>query len=74
MPLKFLGSNFTNGSLISGERVFGFDNVGFIMGTSSSLFNQALLHINNTDLQQTFKRLTTALLQSLNESSNDVSV
>lgn len=74
MPLGFGGSNFTNGSLISGECVSGFDNVGFIMGTSSSLFNQALLNINNTDLQQTFKRLTTSLLQNLNESSNDVSV
>ncbi|KAF3403553.1 Lysophospholipase 1 [Penicillium rolfsii] len=74
MPLKVLGSNFTNGQLSENNCTSGFDNVGFIMGTSSSLFNQALLLINNTDIQRTLKSLTTSLLQSLNESSNDVSV
>ncbi|KAJ5167099.1 lysophospholipase catalytic domain-containing protein [Penicillium canariense] len=74
MPLEVLGSNFTNGTLASDICISGFDNVGFIMGTSSSLFNQALLQINNTDIQRTLKSLTTSLLQSLNDSSNDVSV
>lgn len=74
MPLKVLGSNFTNGKLSKDDCISGFDNVGFIMGTSSSLFNQALLQINNTDIQRTLKSLTTSLLQSLNDSSNDVSV
>lgn len=74
MPLEVLGSNFTEGRLTNGTCVSGFDNVGFVMGTSSSLFNQALLHINNTDVQRALKSLTTSLLQNLNESSNDVSV
>lgn len=74
MPLKVLGSNFTKGKLSQDNCISGFDNAGFIMGTSSSLFNQALLHINNTDIQRTLKSLTTSLLQSLNDSSNDVSV
>lgn len=74
MPLEFLGSNFTNGNLSKENCISGFDNVGFIMGTSSSLFNQALLHINNTDIQRALKSITTSLLQSLNDSSNDVSV
>ncbi|KAJ5884083.1 lysophospholipase catalytic domain-containing protein [Penicillium subrubescens] len=74
MPLGVLGSNFTNGNLSKDDCISGFDNVGFIMGTSSSLFNQALLQINNTDIQRTLKSLTTSLLQNLNDSSNDVSV
>jgi lysophospholipase len=74
MSLDVLGSNFTGGNLTSGSCVSGFDNVGFVMGTSSSLFNQALLQINNTEIQGALKRITTSLLQSLNESSNDVSV
>ncbi|KUL81474.1 hypothetical protein ZTR_09623 [Talaromyces verruculosus] len=74
MPLDVLGSNFTNGTLTNGTCVSGFDNVGFLMGTSSSLFNQALLQINNTDIRDILKDITTSLLQNLNESSNDVSV
>jgi lysophospholipase len=74
MPLDVLGSNFTGGKLTNGSCVSGFDNVGFVMGTSSSLFNQALLQINNTEIQRALKSITTSLLQNLNESSNDVSV
>ncbi|KAH8705870.1 lysophospholipase catalytic domain-containing protein [Talaromyces proteolyticus] len=74
MPLGILGSNFTEGNLTNGSCVSGFDNVGFVMGTSSSLFNQALLQINNTAIQGALKKITTSLLQNLNESSNDVSV
>ncbi|KAH6681060.1 lysophospholipase catalytic domain-containing protein [Plectosphaerella plurivora] len=43
-PLRYLASNFTNGTIDSnGECVRGFDQIGFVMGTSSSLFNQFLL-------------------------------
>lgn len=74
VPLDVLGSNFTDGRLTNGSCVSGFDNVGFLMGTSSSLFNQALLQINNTEIQRVLKMISTSLLQNLNESSNDVSV
>ncbi|RKL42815.1 Lysophospholipase [Fusarium oxysporum] len=44
-PIRYLASNFTNGTISSqGECVRGFDQLGFVMGTSSSLFNQFLLH------------------------------
>lgn len=43
-PTRYLGSNFSGGSVPdNGECVEGFDQAGFIMGTSSSLFNQFLL-------------------------------
>lgn len=39
-PLKYVGSNFTNGSIPEdGKCIEGFDNAGFVVGTSSSLFN-----------------------------------
>ncbi|KAG5787451.1 hypothetical protein H9Q69_013483 [Fusarium xylarioides] len=45
VPTEYLASNFTNGSISSkGECVRGFDQIGFVMGTSSSLFNQFLLN------------------------------
>ncbi|KAL6409893.1 lysophospholipase [Ilyonectria robusta] len=46
-PLKYIGSNFSDGTLAKDERcIAGFDNAGFVMGTSSSLFNQAFLLIS----------------------------
>ncbi|EWZ29054.1 lysophospholipase catalytic domain-containing protein [Fusarium oxysporum Fo47] len=43
-PIRYLASNFTNGTISSDDKcVRGFDQLGFIMGTSSSLFNQFVL-------------------------------
>lgn len=38
--VKYIGSNVTNGKALS--CISGFDNAGFVIGTSSSLFNQFL--------------------------------
>lgn len=47
VPLQYIGTNMTNGSVTEdSECVVGFDNVGFVMGTSSSLFNQLLLNLD----------------------------
>ena len=43
-PTRFIASNFSDGSIAKdGDCVRGFDQIGFVMGTSSSLFNQFLL-------------------------------
>lgn len=48
-PLEYLGTNFTDGHVVEGQQcVRGFDNAGFVMGTSSSLFNEAFLEINGS--------------------------
>ncbi|KAF4121916.1 lysophospholipase [Geosmithia morbida] len=50
VPLEWVGSNFTDGEIPDdGQCVRGFDNAGFVMGTSSSLFNQIVLYLNNKD-------------------------
>lgn len=50
MPLRWAGSNFTDGEVPrNGDCVEGFDNAGFIMGTSSSLFNSIVLYLNNDE-------------------------
>ncbi|KAJ6138229.1 lysophospholipase phospholipase B plb1-Penicillium chrysogenum [Penicillium samsonianum] len=65
VPLKYLGSKFEGGSLPSNEScISGFDNAGFVIGTSSTLFNQFLLQINTTSLPSFVKdtnRKTTSL-------------
>jgi lysophospholipase len=46
VPLKYIGSNFSGGELPQDQGcVAGFDNLGFVMGTSSSLFNQIFLNL-----------------------------
>ncbi|KAH8682344.1 lysophospholipase catalytic domain-containing protein [Xylariales sp. PMI_506] len=43
-PVQYIGSKFSNGTIPSTEKcVSGFDQLGYVMGTSSTLFNQFLL-------------------------------
>ncbi|POR35427.1 Lysophospholipase [Tolypocladium paradoxum] len=61
-PLKYVGSNFTNGTIAGDSNcIAGVDNAGFVMGTSSSLFNQALLQIDKASNVPDF------LLRAINE-------
>ena len=56
-PLQYVGTNFSQGKPRDDSKcVVGFDNVGFVMGTSSSLFNEILTTVNGTN--------TTGLLSS----------
>ena len=48
-PMRYVGSNFPAGVLPNDQKcIEGFDNTGFVMGTSSSLFNQFILDLNTT--------------------------
>ncbi|EXJ79295.1 lysophospholipase [Capronia epimyces CBS 606.96] len=72
-PVRYLGSNFTAGEVPDNDTcVVGFDNAGFIMGTSSSLFNQFLLNLNGTDISDTLKKLLGHLLSDLGEANDDI--
>ncbi|KAK2803069.1 Lysophospholipase 1 [Emmonsiellopsis sp. PD_5] len=73
VPLEFLGSKFNAGSLPRSEScVRGFDNAGYIMGTSSSLFNQFLLQLNNYDVPGFIKDALTAILENIGDDNNDI--
>lgn len=75
-PLEFLGSNFSGGALPSGRQcVRGFDNAGYVMGTSSSLFNAFLLSANSSsipNIPDIAKKFVTKILQTLNQTNNDI--
>jgi len=50
VPMEFVGSPFENGDLPqSASCVRGFDSASYIMGTSSSLFNQLILNLNTVE-------------------------
>lgn len=73
VPLRYLGSNFSGGVLPRNERcVRGFDNAGFVMGTSSSLFNQFLLNLDGTGIPDPFKQVVQNILESISQDNNDI--
>ncbi|KAE8349599.1 lysophospholipase catalytic domain-containing protein [Aspergillus coremiiformis] len=74
-PVEYLGSRFDNGQLPSSEScVRGFDNAGFVMGTSSSLFNQFLLRLNGTDIPNVLKEGLADILTTLGKNADDIAI
>ncbi|KAM0456595.1 hypothetical protein ACHAO4_003625 [Trichoderma viride] len=82
IPLKYAGSKFNNGVLPKNESCFvGFDNVGYIMGTSSTLFNQIILYLqsdNGTNsivpkgIPNFVVKILTGVLTGLGHDNNDI--
>lgn len=79
-PLKYIGSRFDNGEIPNNEScVRGFDNAGFVMGTSSSLFNQIVLYLNDPNSNYVSDKVpkialeaVSSLLQSIGDENNDI--
>ena len=73
VPLNHLGTNFTAGRVPSADKcVVGFDNAGYLMGTSSSLFNQLILQLNQSDIPDALRSLLGKVLGSLDADNNDI--
>ncbi|KAJ8603406.1 hypothetical protein MRB53_042173 [Persea americana] len=74
-PMKYVGSNFSNGVLPDGEPcIAGFDNIGFTYGTSSTLFNQIVLQFNRTvNLPSFIENGIQDILNDFGQSNNDIS-
>ncbi|KAH8746162.1 lysophospholipase catalytic domain-containing protein [Hyaloscypha sp. PMI_1271] len=72
-PLRYIGSNFSRGVIpLDAPCVRGFDQVGFVMGTSSSLFNQFLLQINSMTIPNKLNDTLTSILERIGSNENDV--
>ncbi|KAM7209386.1 lysophospholipase catalytic domain containing protein [Naviculisporaceae sp. PSN 640] len=75
-PTKYLASNFSNGVVPrDGSCVNGFDQLGFVMGTSSSLFNQFLLQnitALDTKIPSVVVSAVTSILNALSDGNNDI--
>jgi lysophospholipase len=74
VPLKYIGSRFEAGQLPQNETcIAGFDNAGFVMGTSSSLFNQFILNFDGiSGVPSIVKDAIKGLLQGLSKDDNDI--
>ena len=71
-PLEYLGTSLNNGQP-NGTCYKGFDQMSFIMGTSSTLFSGGLLQLNGTDSDSFFVDALKDLLGQIGEDKNDVS-
>lgn len=72
-PIEYLGSDFKDGSIKKdGDCVRGFDQLSFVLGTSSSLFNTVLI----TDFPDSVPSFVTDSIKSLfgevDEDTNDI--
>jgi lysophospholipase len=73
VPLQYLGTNFTDGQVTDDSQcTIGFDNAGFIMGTSSSLFNTGLVYVDIDTLPGFVQGFVNGTLSYLDEDSNDI--
>lgn len=80
VPLKYVGSKFNGGKLPDNEScIAGFDNAGFVLGTSSSLFNQIVLYLQQPnspyvpdDVPDFVVEMISGLLNALGDDNNDI--
>ncbi|KAH9894584.1 lysophospholipase [Xylariomycetidae sp. FL2044] len=75
-PIRYVGSNFSEGSIAeNGHCVRGFDQYGFVMGTSSSLFNSFLLqNISSDSVPDFVNNLVTDILTDIGNDNDDIAV
>lgn len=73
VDLNYIGTSLENGKPNSSECVTNFDNAGFIMGTLSSLFNQALIRVlTSSSLNWAIKKVLQMALQPFSENNVDI--
>ncbi|KAJ9104240.1 hypothetical protein QFC19_004057 [Naganishia cerealis] len=73
--LKYLGTSLNNGQPTSDTAcVKGFDNAGFVAGTSSTLFNQAFLQLNDSNSSSVITDAIQSVLGAIGSAENDVAV
>lgn len=72
--ITYVGTHVENGKPVSDTCTVGFDSVPFILGTSSSLFNEFLLRINSTSISSFLKDLVTDYLTDLSHDNDDISI
>ncbi|KAK6818818.1 lysophospholipase [Apiospora arundinis] len=76
VPLQYLGSNFSSGAIPNNERCMsGFDQFGYVMGTSSSLFNQlAMRNISSNKIPDFVTNAVESLLEKIGKANDDIAV
>ncbi|KAF8331299.1 lysophospholipase 1 precursor [Cantharellus anzutake] len=72
IPTEHIGTAARNGTpSVTNVCVRGFDNAGFVMGTSASLFNAAIAHVMNSS-STVLQALGDLLKEILTDHNNDI--
>ncbi|KAL6930482.1 hypothetical protein ACO0R3_003601 [Hanseniaspora guilliermondii] len=72
--LTYVGTDVTDGKPNSDTCIEGYDSVPFILGTSSSLFNEFLLDLNSTSIPSFLKNFLADYLTDLSDEYDDIAV
>ncbi|KAL9616878.1 MAG: hypothetical protein Q9160_008300 [Pyrenula sp. 1 TL-2023] len=73
VPMQYLGTNFTAGNVPDNDQcATGFDNGGFVMGTSSSLFNTIAMTANLTALPSFVQDALNSALRAIGRGNEDI--
>lgn len=73
VPLRYVGTRFMSGSVPDNETCYrGIDNVGYVMGTSATLFNAAISNTDEVTTSETYQKLLKGILEPLDKSDNDI--
>lgn len=74
VDIKYLGTHLDDGEPVDDVCVSGYDNAGFIMGTSSSLFNQFILQLDTVSLPEVVDDVLQKILDSVSNDENDIAI
>lgn len=69
---EFLGSFVDNGTNSSQQCYKNFDNAGYVLGTSSSLFNAIVLNLGSSGLPSSLSSIFTKILNKLSYAEVDI--
>ncbi|KAI3628360.1 lysophospholipase [Malassezia furfur] len=74
VPTGYVGTNLNNGEVASQDKtcVAGFENFGFVVGSSSTLFNAAYLQLLNSNSTKISSDIIKSVLSDLMHEQNDV--
>lgn len=73
--IQYLGTEVDNGKPVKKDKcIGGFDNAGYVMGTSSSLFNQFILQLNSTGVSGVVYDLAHKLLDKIGNKNDDIAI
>lgn len=72
--LKYIGSKVSNGDPDSNQCVVGYDNAGYMVGTSATLFNQFILQLNSTGIGGWAYDIIEDILKDLGNDGDDVAL
>ncbi|KAI5961475.1 hypothetical protein KGF57_001712 [Candida theae] len=69
---EYLGSSIQDGD--AHQCVRNYDNAGFVMGTSSSVFNSVFSQLNNYDVSTILRPIFDQLMNEVSDSKDDVAI